>query len=221
MNLPDDLPSPEDDGGARHLTGTKMPSIPLLATSGVWIDLSSLPGRVVVYAYPMTGVPGVELPHGWNDIPGARGCTPQALSFLNEKDVFDGLGVAVFGVSTQTADYQKELSDRLGLSFVILSDAEFELTEALRLSTMTVEGMRLMKRLTLLLPDNIPYQLEVNFCDDDTPPSPSFREPNSDIGFRPLSEVYVANEASCCSGLNEDRLIAERFAGVGLVQRNS
>ena len=155
MNLPDNLPTPEDDGGADHLIGIKMPSISLQATSGVRIDLSTIPGRVVVYAYPMTGVPGVELPRGWNDIPGARGCTPQALSFHNEKNVFAELGVTVFGISTQRADYQKELSDRLGLSFVILSDAEFELTEALRLPTMTVDGMRLMKRLTLILNDGV------------------------------------------------------------------
>jgi len=155
MTLPDNLPRPEDDGGAAHLTGMRMPLISLPSTSGEMVDLSSLPGRVVVYAYPMTGVPGVELPPGWNDIPGARGCTPQTLSFQSEKDVFSGLGVTVFGLSTQTPDYQKELSDRLGLSFPILSDTEFKLTEALRLPTMTVEGMRLIKRLTLVIDSGV------------------------------------------------------------------
>lgn len=153
MTLPDDLPPPGDDGAANHLPGTRMPSLPLPATSGGSVDLSALPGRVVVYAYPMTGVPGVALPAGWNDIPGARGCTPQTLSFQAERDVFAGLGVTVFGLSTQTPAYQKELSDRLGLSFAILSDADLALTEALRLPTLTVEGMRLIRRLTLVIDD--------------------------------------------------------------------
>ncbi|WP_420332057.1 glutaredoxin 3 [Roseibium sp.] len=153
--LPDDLPRPIDDGGADHLAGMKVPSVRLRATSGDRVDLSEVPGGVVVYAYPMTGVPGVELPSGWNDIPGARGCTPQTLSFQAEKDVFAAFGVTVFGLSTQTADYQKELSDRLDLSFPILSDAEFELSDAMRLPTMVVEGMRLIKRLTLVLKDGV------------------------------------------------------------------
>ncbi len=155
MTLPDNLPRPADDGGAAHLTGMRMPQISLSSTSGELVDLSSLPGRVVVYGYPMTGVPGVELPPGWNDIPGARGCTPQTLSFQSEKDVFSGLGVTIFGLSTQTPEYQKELSGRLGLSFPILSDTEFKLTEALRLPTMTVEGMRLIKRLTLVIDNGV------------------------------------------------------------------
>jgi len=155
MTLPDNLPRPEDDGGAAHLTGIRMPSVSLRSTSGELVDLATVPGRVVVYAYPMTGVPGVELPPGWNDIPGARGCTPQTLSFQTEKEIFDGLGVKIYGLSTQTHAYQKELSDRLGLSFPILSDADFALTEALHLPTMTVEGMRLIKRLTLVIDNGV------------------------------------------------------------------
>ncbi len=155
MTLPDDLPRPVDDGGAAHLTGMRMPSLALPATTGCLVDLSTLRGRMVVYAYPMTGVPDVELPPGWNDIPGARGCTPQTLSFQSEKDVFAGLGVAVYGLSTQTPGYQRELADRLDLGFAILSDAELKLTEALRLPTMVVEGMRLIKRLTLIIDDGV------------------------------------------------------------------
>lgn len=155
MVLPDDLPRPENDGGADHLAGLRMPGLALQATSGQPVDLSTLPGRIVLYAYPMTGVPNLALPQGWNAIPGARGCTPQTLSFQAETDVFAAFGVAVFGLSTQTPAYQKELSDRLGLSFAILSDAEFRLTEALGLPTMTVEGMRLLKRLTLIVRDGV------------------------------------------------------------------
>jgi peroxiredoxin len=151
MELPDDLPAPEDDGGADHLVGLAMPSVALPATSGDLVDLSKLAGRTVVYAYPMTGVPNVDLPDGWNDIPGARGCTPQTLAFQAHRAEIAALGARVFGLSTQTPDYQKELSDRLGLSFAILSDADFELTDALRLPTMVVEGVRLARRLTLIL----------------------------------------------------------------------
>ena len=155
MTLPDNLPRPEDDGGAAHLTGKRMPSLVLQSTLGEPVDLSVLPGRVIVYAYPMTGVPGVELPPGWNDIPGARGCTPQTLSFQNEKEVFSELGVTIFGLSTQTPSYQKELSGRLDLSFPILSDDKFILIDALHLPTMTVADMRLIKRLTLVIDNGV------------------------------------------------------------------
>lgn len=151
MVLPDDLPKPVDDGGANHLTGMSMPDVLLRSTSGGLVDLGKFKRRTVVYAYPMTGVPNVELPPGWNDIPGARGCTPQTMSFQNQKEVISALGADVFGLSTQTPEYQKELSDRLQLSFSILSDSNFRLTEALRLPTMLVEGMRLMKRLTMIV----------------------------------------------------------------------
>lgn len=153
MLLPDNLPRPVDDGGADHLPGMKLPRLVLPGTSAILVDLSSLRGRTVVYAYPMTGVPGVELPPGWNDIPGARGCTPQTLSFQAERDVFSALGVTVFGLSTQTPEYQQELANRLKISFAILSDADMKLTETLRLPTMTVAGMRLIKRLTLIIDD--------------------------------------------------------------------
>lgn len=111
--------------------------------------------REQLYAYPMTGVPGVELPDGWNDIPGARGCTPQSLSFQAEADVFGAFGVKIMGLSTQTAEYQKEMADRLELSFPVLSDAKFELTEALNLPTMVVDDMRLIRRLTLIVRDGV------------------------------------------------------------------
>ncbi len=151
MVLPDNLPRPVDDGGADHLTGMRVPDLALRATSGELVNLSTLPRRTIVYAYPMTGVPNVALPEGWNDIPGARGCTPQTLAFQDQKDEVSALGADVFGLSTQTPEYQKELVDRLGLSFSILSDAEFKLTDALRLPTMTVDDMVLLKRLTLVI----------------------------------------------------------------------
>ncbi|AGQ29783.1 Putative peroxiredoxin bcp [Serratia liquefaciens] len=151
--LPDDLPCPVDDGAADHLVGMPMPALRFHSTFGERVDLSILPGRTVVYAYPRTGEPHGNLPAGWDAIPGARGCTAQTLSFQAEKEVFTTFGIRIFGLSSQTTDYQRELSDRLRLTFPILSDAEFALVDALRLPTMNVEGMRLIKRLTLIIRD--------------------------------------------------------------------
>ena len=80
------IPAPQDDGAARHLPGTRLPSVPLPATDGRLVDLSALPGLVVVFSYPRTGKPGVENPEGWDQIPGARGCTPQACAFRDNYD---------------------------------------------------------------------------------------------------------------------------------------
>ena len=150
--LPPDLPRPVDDGAARHLVGLPMPKLSLRSTSGRTVDLSALAGaRTVIYAYPMTGVPGKALPDGWDMIPGARGCTPQSCGFRDHHKELAELGADVFGLSTQTTDYQREMSERLHLPFEVLSDAELELTEALRLPTFEVDGMRLLKRLTLIV----------------------------------------------------------------------
>jgi len=154
LNLPDGLPVPEDDGAARHLAGLRLPSLPLAATDGSQIDLSSLAGRTVVYAYPRTGQPGKALPSGWDGIPGARGCTPQSCSF---RDHFRELQTAgadhLFGFSTQDSDYQREAAERLHLPFSILSDADLKFVRALRLPTFQVDGMELVKRLTLVIDD--------------------------------------------------------------------
>jgi len=146
------IPKPADDGAASHLTGMRIPSVPLPATDGTTIDLSSLPGRVVVYAYPRTGIPGVENPAGWDLIPGARGCTPQSCSFRDHFAELKALGVnRLFGLSSQDTAYQREAVDRLHLPFPILSDEHFNLTGALRLPTFEISGMTLLKRLTLVI----------------------------------------------------------------------
>jgi peroxiredoxin len=148
------IPRPLDDGAAAHLQGMRMPSFPLPATDGTTLDLSTLPGHVVVYAYPRTGIPGVENPAGWDLIPGARGCTPQSCSFRDHFAELKALGVnRLFGLSSQDTAYQREAADRLHLPFPILSDAHFALTEALRLPTFQTGGMTLLKRLTLVIND--------------------------------------------------------------------
>jgi peroxiredoxin len=153
-SLPPDLPRPVDDGACRHLAGMKVPRVSLASTAGRTVDLSALPaGRTVIYCYPMTGVPGQPLPQGWDSIPGARGCTPQSCSFRDHHREIRDLGAAVFGLSTQAAEYQREVAQRLRLPFEILSDADLRFAQALRLPTFEVEGRRLIRRLTLILRD--------------------------------------------------------------------
>jgi len=154
LNLPEGLPVPADDGGARHLTGVRLPNVTLPATDGASVNLRNLTGRTVVYAYPRTGEPGKPLPEGWDAIPGARGCTPQSCAFRDHFAELKRLGVAsLFGLSTQDTDYQREVAERLHLPFAILSDADLALTHALRLPTFEVAGMTLLKRLTLIIDD--------------------------------------------------------------------
>ncbi len=150
------IPAPADDGAAAHLTGMRMPPVALKATDGRNVDLSREKGRVVVYAYPRTGVPNVDNPPGWDMIPGARGCTPQTCSFRDNLAELKALGVAdVFGLSTQSTDYQAEAATRLHLPFAILSDAQLQLAKELKLPTFTTAGMTLFKRFTLVIDDGV------------------------------------------------------------------
>src|SRR3954471_2963831 len=150
--LPANLPEPKDDGAADHLRGMRVPGIALPSTTGRLVDLSNQrTARTVVFCYPRTGVPGEPLPNGWDLIPGARGCTPQTCAFRDLHQEFANVGASVFGLSTQTTEYQREMAQRLHLPFEILSDAEFALTNALTLPTFEVEGMRLVKRLTIII----------------------------------------------------------------------
>ena len=152
--LPSNLPEPRDDGACAHLTGMRVPSIALQATGGGTVDLSSLPGWSIVYCYPRTGKPDEPPPAGWDAIPGARGCTPQSCSYRDHYQEIRELGAdAVFGLSTQDTEYQQEVVERLHLPFQILSDRNLELARALNLPTFEVEGMTLIKRLTLIVHD--------------------------------------------------------------------
>ncbi len=151
--LPAGLPIPVDDGACAHLTEAVLPSISLTSTSGRLVDLSSGRGLTVVYCYPRTGRPDQDLPRGWNDIPGARGCTPQSCAFRDHHKELQALGARVFGLSTQTTEYQQEAVQRLHLPFDLLSDAALAFATALRLPTFTVESMTLIKRLTLIVCD--------------------------------------------------------------------
>ena len=152
---PANLPIPINDGLADHLLGISLPSLSLLATNGSEIDLSKVKGRFVVYCYPRTGTPNTSLPEGWDQIPGARGCTPQSLAYRDHYQALKALGVEVFGLSVQTTEYQTEMVNRLDLPFPVLSDNHFELQQALNLPTFEVAGMILLKRLTLIVKDGV------------------------------------------------------------------
>lgn len=157
LDLPADLPAPSDDGAADHLPGAAVPPIALPATTGGTVRVDRAAGgatRLVLYAYPRTSTPGDEpLVADWDAIPGARGCTPQACGFRDHAADLALLGAAVAGVSTQDSGYQAEAADRLKLSFPLLSDASFELTDALRLPTFEIAGQAMMRRLTLVIAD--------------------------------------------------------------------
>lgn len=149
------IPPPEDDGAADHLSGMMVASVPLRSTDGTMIDVAALPGLTVIYAYPMTGIPGTALPDGWDMIPGARGCTPQSCAFRDHFAELRALGVdQLFGLSTQTTEYQAEAAQRLHLPFPLLSDADLALAEAMGLPLFEVDGARLLKRMTLVIRDS-------------------------------------------------------------------
>jgi peroxiredoxin len=155
--LPSDLPIPEADGAANHLPGRAVPHLRLPSTTGADVGLAELgPGRTVLYVYPMTGRPGVDLPSGWDDIPGARGCTPESCGFRDHyADLLDAGAARVFGASSQDVDYQRELVERLGLPFAMLSDPTLNLAAELGLPTFEADGLTLFKRVTLVIRDGV------------------------------------------------------------------
>ncbi len=155
--LPPGLPVPEDDGAADHLPGQPVPHLTLPATSGESVVLDRLgSGRAVLYVYPLTGRPDADLPEGWDNIPGARGCTTEACDFRDHyQDLRDAGASRVLGVSSQNTNYQRELVERLRLPVPMLSDPQLSLAEALGLPTFQAGGMTLFKRLTLVIRDAV------------------------------------------------------------------
>jgi peroxiredoxin len=156
-SLPVDLPLPEDDGAAAHLPGAKVPPLRLSGTDGAAVRLDALgAGRTVIYIYPLTSRPGVDQPDGWNSIPGARGCTPEACGFRDHHQNLLAAGAeGVFGLSSQQTDYQREVVERLHLPFQMLSDPARSLAQELGLPTFETSGLMLYKRLTLIIRDGV------------------------------------------------------------------
>jgi peroxiredoxin len=153
--LPVDLPIPQDDGAANHLVGMRLPKMLLDSTTGKQLNLGEIPGRLVIYCYPMTGQPNVALPDGWDQIPGARGCTPQSCSFRDHYQELMALGAEVVGLSVQSTEYQQEMADRLHLPFPVVSDLHYQFQRELQLPTFVAAGMTLLKRITLITNDGM------------------------------------------------------------------
>jgi peroxiredoxin len=148
---PAGLPSPIDDGGAAHLLGHVVPSQSLTSTQGEALDLGEATSKlVVVYVYPMTGVPGRSLPEGWDEIPGARGCTPQSCAFRDHVLELAAYGASVVGLSAQHHDEQREFAQREHIPYPLLSDPSFALADTLRLPTFEADGRRFYRRLTFI-----------------------------------------------------------------------
>jgi peroxiredoxin len=154
LELPADLPVPEDDGACAHLAGMMVPAISLESTSGSLVKLAETRGRTVVYCFPRMGQPDQPVPNSWDAIPGARGCTPQSCSFRDHYQALTNAGAfRLFGLSAQHTDYQREAVERLYLPFSLLSDPELHFTDALKLPTFRFDSMTLIKRLTLIIDD--------------------------------------------------------------------
>jgi peroxiredoxin len=149
--LPAHLPVPIDDGAGDHLVGAEVPSLALASTQGGKSDLAAAAlDLVVVYAYPRSGRPGEPVPPGWDEIPGARGCTAQSCAFRDHARDLGALGASVIGLSTQSPAEQLEFSRRERLPYPLLSDPALELAGALRLPSFEAAGMRLYRRLTFI-----------------------------------------------------------------------
>jgi peroxiredoxin len=148
-SLPPDLPMPEDDGGADHLVGLELPELVLDSSAGP----VSVRDFDVIYVYPRSGKPGVDLPPGWDETPGARGCTPQSCAFRDLHGELAALGVRVAGLSAQSLEDQEEFAERNHMPFPVVSDPERRLGSALDLPTFEIAGLTLYKRLTLVAED--------------------------------------------------------------------
>jgi len=144
--LPEGLPVPEDDGAADHLTGAELPDLVLQSSQGS-VNVRDFE---VLYVYPRSGCPAVPMLPGWDDIPGARGCTPQSCGFRDHSAELAALGARVAGLSTQTLDDQIEFAQRNKMPFPIISDEWLELARDPGLPTFEVEALTLYKRLALI-----------------------------------------------------------------------
>lgn len=153
--LPDDLPIPQDDGACDHLPGAAMPSLSLQSVSGAPVDLSKTTGTVVAFFYPMNGDPNNPPADSWNDIPGARGCTPHVCSYSDKYAELEALDVTVYGISAQSQEGQKEAHQRLNVPYGLLNDSAFELTKALNLPTFEFESATYIQRLSLIIKDGV------------------------------------------------------------------
>ena len=149
------IPEPKGDENLNHLNNYIIEPIKLKSTNDKLVELSDFKGLTIIYIYPMTGQPDKPLPDNWDNIPGARGCTPQSCSFRDNFYELKKLNISnIFGLSTQTSEYQREMVQRLKLPYEVLSDEKLEFAKQLNLPIFEVGEMKLIKRITLILKDN-------------------------------------------------------------------
>jgi DNA-binding transcriptional MerR regulator/peroxiredoxin len=142
---------------AGSLLGAGLPPLRFYATDGRPVDLGALgPGRTVVFVYPLTGRPGVDLPRGLLEVAGARGSTDQAIWLRDHHAEILAAGAArVYGLSAQSTGYQRELVHRLRLPYPLIPDPRLTLAEAAGLPTLAAGDMTLYDRLTLVVADDV------------------------------------------------------------------
>jgi len=149
-SLPEGLPVPVDDGGCDHLPGKTLPAVTLASSQGP-VDLAALArNRLVLYVYPRTGRPDQPVPPGWDEIPGARGCTPESCGFRDHAAELAQLGASVAGLSVQPLEEQVEFAQRTRMPFPVIADPNRELGRALDLPTFEFEGLTLYTRVTII-----------------------------------------------------------------------
>ena len=146
LTLPQGLPEPVDDGACDHLVGLELPSLALDSSAGP-ADVREVD---VLFVYPRAGLPGRDPLPGWDEIPGARGCTPQACAFRDHHAELVALGARVAGLSAQTVEEQREFASLRSLPFPVLADPDLRLHDALRLPTFEAGGETLYRRVTLV-----------------------------------------------------------------------
>jgi peroxiredoxin len=149
--LPPDLPVPRDDGAARGLPGRELPPLRLEATRGGAVDLrDAARDLLVLYVYPRTGGPGIPDVPGWDEIPGARGCTPENCAFRDHARELAELGATVHGLSAQPLEEQREFAERERIPYALLNDSALDLVTDPGLPTFEAGELRLYRRLTLI-----------------------------------------------------------------------
>ena len=146
----------ENFSGMNTLKNKNFPNISLPNQDGNLLNLDrSDTFRMVLYFYPMTGRPDKPLPDNWNNIPGAKGCTIQTCLFRDNYDEIITLNAVPIGISTQSIDDNKEMTNRLKIPYDILSDEKLELSDELNIPTFSVESKIFLKRITLIVEKKI------------------------------------------------------------------
>ena len=149
--LPEGLPVPADDGAADHLPGARLPDLVLPSSQGA-VNVRDFD---VLYIYPRSGRPGRPMLPGWDEIPGARGCTPQSCAFRDHSAELSAFGVRVAGLSAQSIDDQVEFAERTRMPFAVVSDEWLDLARDPGLPTFDIEGLTLYKRLALVAEEGL------------------------------------------------------------------